>query len=331
MPRLVADAERYSAIVKTEGAKKFLARAKTLPSQAARVVYYEPDKSRYYTEAQALAMPAAERERLKTEKVTEEEYYTTHYGSPLSYARPLDILFARGISLPAGAKYLDFGFGYVGHLRMLGAMGIHATGVDPWPLLPALYSEPSDQGEITGPEGEKGSVRMLFGYFPTDPKITLQVGSGYTLVISKNVLKRGYIHPERPVEHPEKLIKLGVSDEVALKAFYDALVPGGHFLIYNICPALTPPDKPFIPWSDGRSPFTKAQFEQAGFEVLALDQDDAEAVRTMGRALGWDQPDAEGPGMDLVNDLSVLYTLVKKPEKAATPAKPATPKGAAKP
>ncbi len=33
----------------------------------------------------------------------------------------------------------------------------------------------------------------------------------------------------------------------------------------------------------------------------------------MARALGWDQPEDGEPGMDLVNDLSVLYTLVRKP------------------
>ena len=139
------------------------------------------------------------------------------------------------------------------------------------------------------------------------------MGSGYTLIISKNVLKRGYIHPERPVANPKKLVHLDVSDQAAIKAFYDALLPGGHFLIYNICPAPTPPDKPFVPWSDGRSPFTRADLQAAGFEVLELDVDDAAAVRGMGKALGWDQPEDGEPGMDLVNDLSVLYTLLRKP------------------
>jgi len=47
--------------------------------------------------------------------------------------------------------------------------------------------------------------------------------------------------------------------------------------------------------------------------VLVFDEDDTEAVRAMGRNLGWDQPEDGEPGMDLVNDLSVLYTLVRKP------------------
>lgn len=315
VPRLIADAERLAPWVKTDGVKQFLSRAKTFASIATRTLYHNKDKSHYYTEAEAAALPPAEREGLTKIEQTEEDYYNTHYGSPLSYSRPLDILFGRGITLPPGSKLLDFGYGYIGHLRIFASLGVRATGVDVWPLLRALYSWPGDQGEVTGPNGEKGSVRLLDGRFPTDPAIASAVGTGYDLIISKNVLKRGYLHPERPVPDPKRLIQLGVSDEVAIKAFFDALKPGGHFLIYNICPAPTPPDKPFVPWSDGRSPFTKAQLEAGGFEVLVFDQDDTEAIRTMGRLLGWDQPEDGEPGFDLVNDLSVLYTLVRKPAK----------------
>ncbi len=312
-PRLVADAQRLSAIVKTDGAKRFLARAVTLPGVPKRTLYHDADKSHYYTEAEAAALPADARARLTRIEQNEEDYYNTHYGSPLSYSRPLDILFGRGITLPPGSKMLDFGYGYIGHLRLLASMGVHTTGVDVWPLLRALYSWPGDQGEIAGPDGQKGSVRLIDGHFPGDPAVLAAVGSGYDLVISKNVLKKGYIHPDRPVPDPKRQIQLGVSDEAALKAFFDALKPGGHFLVYNICPAPTPPDKPFVPYSDGRSPFTRAQWQAAGFEVLVFDQDDTDAVRVMGRAIGWDQPEDGEPGMDLVNDLSVLFTLVKKP------------------
>jgi hypothetical protein len=124
------------------------------------------------------------------------------------------------------------------------------------------------------------------------------------------VLKRGYIHPERAAD-PKHLVHLGVPDDFVLAAFFAALAPGGAMLVYNVCPAPSPPDKPFVPWSDGRSPFSRDQWTAAGFEVVALDVDDTEAVRTMGRALGWDK-DPDDP-MDLEHDLSVLYTLVKKP------------------
>ena len=81
--------------------------------------------------------------------------------------------------------------------------------------------------------------------------------------------------------------------------------------------ALPPPPPCPLPGplrrSDGRSPFTRAELEAAGFDVLVFDKDDADAVRGMARALGWDQPEDGEPGMDLVNDLSVLYTLVRKP------------------
>lgn len=308
--RLVKDAERLEKLVQSPEVKRFLQQTPSLPKIAARKLFVRPDKSKYYTEAEALRESAEVRASLLPYEVDEDKYYNTNFGSPLSYSRPLDVLFAHGLELPAGSKILDFGYGYVGHLRLLASMGMQATGVDVWPLLPVLYSFPGDQG----PVGEKGNVRLVDGKFPADSKIVTAVGNGYRLVISKNVLKKGYIHPDRPVDDPKKLIRLEVSDEVVLKSFHDALAPGGYFLIYNICPALTPPDKPFVPWSDGRSPFTKAQIEAAGFEVLEFDRDDIEAVRTMGKALGWDQPEDGEPGWDLDHDISVLYTLMRKPQ-----------------
>ncbi|MBK8256099.1 MAG: hypothetical protein IPK82_25950 [Polyangiaceae bacterium] len=314
VPRIIADAERMRVVVKSEAAQQFLAQAPLLPRISTRALFRTADKSRYYTEAQAAALPESEKATLQPFSATEEVYYTTTYGSPISYARPIDILSANGASLQTGTKLLDFGYGYIGHLRLFATMGLHTTGIEVNPLLPALYSLPTDTGSIAGQNGEKGSIQLLDGSFPSNTDLVRQVGSGYNVLISKNVLKKGYIHPERPVPHPERQINLGVSDEVAIKAFFDALSPGGLFLIYNICPAPTPPDKPFVPWSDGRSPFTRAQLEAGGFQVVEFDKDDTEAVRTMGRALGWDQPFQGEPGMDLVNDLAVLYTLVRKPK-----------------
>ncbi len=311
--RIVNDAKRLGPVVKSDGVKEFLHHASLLPKIASRKLLVRPDKSKYYTESQALAESEEVRATLVPYDVDEDKYFNTNYGTPLSYSRPLDVLFAHGLELPLGSKILDFGYGYIGHLRIFATMGLHATGVDVWPLLPTLYSFPGDQGQFTGLRGEAGSVRLIDGRFPADPAVVSSIGNGYRLVISKNVLKRGYIHPDRPVDNPKMRIDLGVSDDVVLKSFYDALTPGGFFLIYNICPALTPSDKPFVPWSDGRSPFTKTQIEAAGFEVLEFDKDDIEAVRIMGQTLGWDRPEEGEPGMDLINDLSVLYTLMRKP------------------
>ena len=50
--------------------------------------------------------------------------------------------------------------------------------------------------------------------------------------------------------------------------------------------------------------------EDAGFTVLEYERDDTQAVRDLGRALGWDQAT---PPIDVDNDLFASYTLLKKP------------------
>jgi hypothetical protein len=308
---LLVEARALAPITTSPLGRRFLAATIHLPHEATRTLYRDAAHEHYWTATQAAALPASERAGLTSVEIDEDTYYETKYGSPLSYVRPLDVLEAHGVSLKAGDRVLDFGYGYVGHLRLLAALGLNVTGVDVDPLLPVLYSQPGDQGAIQG-DGVTGMLRLVDGAFPKDPAIVQSVGAGYALVISKNVLKRGYIHPERPAD-PKHLVHLGVPDDLVLAAFFAALAPGGAMLVYNVCPAPSPPDKPFVPWSDGRSPFSRDQWTAAGFEIVAFDVDDTEAVRTMGRALGWDE-DPDDP-MDLERDLSVLYTLVTKPRR----------------
>jgi hypothetical protein len=308
---LLVEARNLAPITTSRLGQSFLGATARLPRVAKRTLYRDAAHEHYWTASQAAALSPAERAGLTALEIDEDTYYETKYGSPLSYARPLDVLAAHGVSLHAGDHVLDFGYGYVGHLRLLASLGMTVTGVDVDPLLPALYGEPGDQGAIHG-DGVTGMLRLIDGAFPKDPVIVQSVGTGYELVISKNVLKRGYIHPERPAD-PKHLVHLGVTDDVVLATFFAALAPGGAMLVYNVCPAPSPPDKPFVPWSDGRSPFSREAWTAAGFEVVAFDVDDADAVRKMGHALGWDT-DPDDP-MDLVNDLSVLYTLVKRPTR----------------
>jgi len=47
-----------------------------------------------------------------------------------------------------GKRILDFGYGTVGHLRLLASLGADMVGVEVDPLLRALYSAPGDQGAI---------------------------------------------------------------------------------------------------------------------------------------------------------------------------------------
>jgi hypothetical protein len=126
--------------------------------------------------------------------------------------------------------------------------------------------------------------------------------------LSKNTLKRGYIHPEQPV-NPRMLVHLGVSDTAFVRHVAGILERGGWFLIYNLSPAPNEPGKPYRPWADGRCPFPRELLEAEGFEVLAFDRDDTASARAMAHALGWDA----GPGaMNLEQDLFAHYTLARR-------------------
>jgi SAM-dependent methyltransferase len=309
VPRIRRDAALVARLVRSPLARRFLAATAALPRVAPRTVHRDAEKKRAITAAEAARLPADERAAWTPFPVDEEFYYNTKYGSPLAYARPLDLLGEAGVAPEPGTRLFDFGYGGVGHLRLLASLGFDAVGVDVDPLLGALYAEPIDQGAIRGFEGPAGSLRLVHGSYPADGATARAVGGGFDVIVSKNVLKKGYVHPDRPAEE-RFLIDLGVDDATFLRTISGALRPGGFFLIYNICPAPTPPDQPFKPWTDGRSPFPPPAFEAAGLRVLAFDRDDAEAVRALGRALGWDR--GEG-AMDLENDLSVLYTLVERP------------------
>jgi hypothetical protein len=134
-------------------------------------------------------------------------------------------------------------------------------------------------------------------------------GGDFDVILSKNTLKRGYIHPERPA-NPRMLVHLGVDDSTYVARLHDALKPGGFALIYNLSPALSRPDQPYQPWTDGRCPFERDLLERAGFEVLAYDLDDGPAARELAHALGW----AAGPHpMDLATDLFAHAPLLRQP------------------
>ena len=303
------DAGSLEPLVETALAKRFLRASESLPSIKPRVVYEDTAGGAAYTAAAAGALPEAQRKALLARTVDDDFYYTTKYGSPLAYARALDVVGVKAnVASVEGKKLLDFGYGGVGHLRLLASLGARVTAVDVDPLLPALYSEPEDQGPIKGYDGAKdGSLALLSGHFPADPPVRAAVGSGYDFFLSKNTLKRGYIHPSQPTDE-RKLVRLGVDDATFLRAVHDALRPGAFAMIYNISPAPAPAGKPYIPWADGRSPFTRETWEASGFRVIEFDRDDTAAARAQARALGWDR-DPEQP-VDIDRDVFALYTLV---------------------
>ena len=275
-----AEATAVRPLVTSALAQRYLDAAKNLPPVGKRVI-----------------------EVAGTRKVVDEEYYyTTRYGTPLAYVRPLELLARFGFTDVRGRRILDFGYGGIGQLLMLASLGADIVGVDVDPLLRAMYAERD------GAFGD-GQVHTVVGRWPADAAVRDAVGGRYDLIIAKNVLKRGYIHPSQPVDE-RKTIRLGVDDESYLRTAFDALVGGGRLLIYNLAPAPAPAGKPYIPWADGRSPFPRELFERVGFRVVAFEVDDTAAARAMARALGWDRG---ADAMDLANDLFAQYTLVERP------------------
>lgn len=241
--------------------------------------------------------------RIKEREVLVDEslFYKGRYGSPLSYTRALDIAEKHGFSPKEGAKVFDFGYGSIGHLQMLAQMGLEVTGVDVDPLLPIMYA-------MNSGVHKKGRIQLLDGRFPAEDELVQRAGSDYDLFLSKNTLKRGYIHPSREPANPRQVIDLGVTDERFLGQVAAMLKTGGLFLIYNFCPPKAAEDKPYIPWAEGECPFSREMLEAAGFEVLEFDVVDNKSARELGHLLGWDAPG----GMNLETDLFAWYSVMRK-------------------
>lgn len=303
LDRFAEEVKALEPLVAHNLTRRFLAATTGLPRVATRTIYRDSARTRAWSALAHASLPDTQRARLVSRELDEGFYYDTRYGTPLAYARVLDILAQHGVAEVKGARIADFGCGTLGHLRLLASLGADCTGIDVDPLLSALYSEPGDQGAVG-----KGQVRLVTGQWPANDTIMREVGGNYDLFLSKNTLKNGYIHPAEKVD-PRMLVHLGVSDSAYVTALARTVKRGGRVLIYNLCPAPAAPGKPYIPWADGRCPFPRETWEAAGFRVAAFDQDDGVAARAMGHALGWDA----GPGaMDLQQDLFAHYSLFVK-------------------
>jgi SAM-dependent methyltransferase len=307
---LKREARAVDPLVTSRLAKDFLKAVPMLTSVSSRAVYFDESKKTYLSEAAAKALQEAKQTKLKRIDLDGSYYWNTKYGSPLAYARPLEVLGLSGLDSVSGKKILDFGYGTIGHLRLLAQQGADVTGVDVDPLLPALYSASEDQGVVKNPHGIDGQIRLIDGRFPVDVAIKTAVAGDYDLILSKNTLKKGYVHPEQTVE-ARRLLNLGVDDATFVLDVYRALKPGGRVLIYNISPAPNRPGEPYKNWADGRCPFPEVEWEKAGFRVLAFDQDDSAAARAIGHALEWDQG---GSAIDLTSDVFAQYSMFEKPK-----------------
>ena len=241
---LKREALALEPLVASALAKDFLKATSNLPAIPRRTVYLDEAAKTYKTESAGAPLSKDEKSKLKSIELDESFYWTTKYGSPLAYTRPLDVLGRYGLKNVSGLKILDFGYGSIGHLRLLASLGANVTGIDVDPLLHALYSAQEDQGLVKNPQGRDGKVRLIDGRFPADSGTTAEVGGDYDLIISKEV------------------------------------------------------------------------WEAAGFRVIAYDQDDSEAARAIGHALGWDQGSSP---IDLKSDLFAKYSLMEKSRDGNAP------------
>jgi SAM-dependent methyltransferase len=312
--KILLEAEALEAVVETELGRAFLAAAKELPPiDPGRVVYWDRSSGAALGEEEALALSESELAPFRRMEVDETLHYTTFYGTPLGYTRAIDIASANGLDALDGARILDFGYGGIGHLRALASLGAEVVGVEVMEIFRELYAFSGDTGEIPRAsicgEGQPGRLELVHGRYPGEPDVARAVGAGFDLVISKNVLKKGYVHPERETD-PDRLVYLGVDDETFLEAVFSVLNPGGLFLIYNLYPAQHPPEKPYLPWATGGCPFERELVHEVGFEIVAFDWNDTAGAHRMARALAWDR----GPHpMDLERNLFAMVTLLRRP------------------
>lgn len=309
--QLAGEAQGLAPLVETGAAREFLAEAKYLPAVETRTVYRKPGTAITATAWEKLTQE--ERAAYKPRPCAPEFYYYTGYGSPLVYARVVDLMARHGVESLAGKRVLDFGYGTIGHLQLMARRGAEVHGVEIEPLFEALYSAAGDLGGATSTQ----AVFLHTGQWPAEAELAKRVTARgpFDVITSKNTLKKGYVHPEPPqgkAVDERQLVKLGVDDGAFLGAVRDALKPGGLFIIYNICPAQSPAEdltRPYLPMADGRSPFTREQYEAAGFDVLAFDTDDQAWVLGCWKALGYDQGK---PAAEAAKDVFAHYTVVKK-------------------
>lgn len=309
--QLVAEAEKLAPLMESGAAREFLAEAKNLPVVETRTVYRKPGAA--ITAAAWEKLTEQERTAYKARECTPEFYYYTGYGSPLVYARVVDLMAQNGVASLAGKRVMDFGYGTIGHLRLMAQRDAEAHGVEIEPLFEALYSSASDLRDAAGEQ----HVFLHTGQWPADAELAKRVAARgvFDVITSKNTLKKGYVHPEPPAGktvNEAQLVKLGVSDEAFLAGVHGALKPGGVFIIYNICPAQSPAGdmtKPYLPMADGRSPFTREQFVAAGFEVVKIDEDDQAWVLGCWKALGYDEGK---PTEEAAKETFAHYTVVRR-------------------
>jgi hypothetical protein len=296
------EAEALAPLVTSDLGRAMLAQVEHLPVIESRTLYIATRPNRALDQAAYEALPEADRTGLRAFEVGPARYYSTFYGTPLVYARLLDLaagVWGPGASLE-GKRILDLGYGQLGQLRLWAQMGADVTGVEVDPILTAMYAEnPLAEGA-----GATGSIRLFECAWPNEEACRGSVGTGYDLFVSRNLLKRGYVKPAQLTPGFPEPVAWGMEDGEAIGHLFGVMKPGGVVIVYSLGPA---PD-PAKPWSDIANPWPREAWEAAGFEVVMHEADETEAARAMARALGWEA------GMDLEKDLFGVCSVYRRPE-----------------
>lgn len=301
---LKSDAKALGGVYESVLAQQMLDEAGSLPVLESRVVYAAWRPNRGFTQSQYNDLDEQEREGLREISIETADYYSTFYGTPLVYARMLDLAsqYAPAFTVD-GAKIMDLGYGQLGQLRLWAQMGADVVGVEIDPILTAIYDGCGAVDDLDGDPMTSGSVSLIEGAWPNDETCRDEVGSGYDLIVSRNLLKRGYVKPA--ARNPAFPVPVGweMSDAEILGHVFDLLNPDGLVIIESLGPK---PD-PAKPWSDITNPWAQQAWIDAGFEVLAHDEDESQYARAMGKAIGW------GERMNLETDLFGVYSVYRKP------------------
>ncbi len=304
LEKMKSDAVSLEKAFKGPRAALFLEAVKTMDEVGHREIYSVPGalnnvslngEKQFYTPDEFAALTPEEQAKLEKHNLNVEFYYSTKYGDMLSYTLVLNALDRAKVgNVRQDNKLVDFGFGYIGHLRGLAMMGLNVVGIDVDPLLKTLYSRPDDTGTIAGPAGIEGQLRLAIGFYPKDPQVKKKVGMNMDVFMTKNTLKAEYL---KPIDGSDPSISLGVDDQTFLKAIHEALVPNGIFIAYNTCDA---------PITNCAFPFDRDMVEKTGFRVASWNEDDTEAALRLWYILGRDKE-----GVD-ISKLKASFTLLQR-------------------
>ena len=321
---LSAEADSVAEVCDAAAVVDWLSRAAELPEREPVVLHVGPRRQggmdrEVFTQERLDALmaepDATPRSDLRTITFGPDRYYATSYGSPIAYApmlqRVAEHLATRGTDSFAGMKVLDFGYGQLGQIAMLARCGAEVHGVEVDPMVHTLYEVSGAAGEVRSGDGRIGSIGLHLGEWFGDEGFRGQVGDGFDLLLFRNVLKKGYVTPDVPMEGFDP-IDVGGSPERGAEIIAAALAPGGIAIVYNLGSGPhVRDDGSYNNPADVRDPFGRAAWEAAGLEVIAFEVDGSALMRETGVAIGW------AATVEELEPLNARYTLVRRAPRAA--------------